>query len=100
MAYPANHTFSRPVPRDPADEYVHDKLFRIDRRDNALTINPAANNYVRTVSNDAPWDAVLESAGVAVLGQLPGSVGLMARAAYVRSALRPASQGEGRARFR
>jgi hypothetical protein len=103
MAAPANHHFSRPVTADPSDQYAEDKLFRVDRAHNALTINPGANNYVRTVTDDPgslQWDQALQAVGVAVLGQLPGAAGVAVRAAYIRSALRPAGQGGGRPRFR
>jgi hypothetical protein len=104
MAYPPNHTFSAPVELHLDEAWNHARLFSIDWRHNALDVNTGriSGSHVVTVTDDpgTPWDEALQSAGIAVLGQLPGNVGLMARAAYIRSALRPASQGEGRARFR
>jgi len=90
------YTFSRPVPRDPADEYTEDKLFSIDRRHNALDINLGANNYVVNVSDDIQWDQALVGAAVSVLSQMPGNLPLQGRAALIRSAMR----GDGRGRFR
>lgn len=92
------YTVSRPVPRDPGAEYVHDRLFRVDRRCDALTIDPSANNYVRTVSDDddSQFRDAIEAAGADLLGQqFPYT-----RAGFVRHTLRPASQGAGRDRWR
>jgi hypothetical protein len=98
MAYAANHQFTRPAPRDPADEYVHDPLFAQDRRYNALTINPPANSYVRTVTDDPDdqFDDAVRAAGADLLG---GQY-LYARAGFVRRAVRPVSRAEGRGRRR
>lgn len=97
MAYPPNHTFSPPVPRDPADEYVHDKLFSINRRDNALNVNPSANNYVHTVADDSDenLDFIRDQILAGMFSYVPGVYHQ-----YVRDALRPASRGEGRGRYR
>jgi hypothetical protein len=94
-----NHTFSAPVELHEDDQFRRARLFGIDRKDNALTINPHANNYVRTVTNDVQWDEAIQGAAVSVLSQIPGAA-LPVRAAYIRSALRPASQAAGRGRFR
>lgn len=91
MAYPPNHTFSRPV------ELHEDKLFSIDRRHNALTVNPVANNFVREV-NDGPgnWEMLAEQAAAqAVSGAMP-NLAVQARGALIRSSLR----GDGRGRWR
>ena len=93
-----NYRITRPAPRDPADEYVNDPLFTEDRRHNALEINPRANNYVRTVTDDPDdqFDDAVFAAGADLLGaQYP-----YARAGFVRRVLRPASRAEGRARWR
>jgi hypothetical protein len=90
----SNYTFTK---HDP-DCYVHGKLFGVDRRDNALTINPHANNYVKTVT-EAPlsdWDDVFASAATSILSGVPGVPSVMLHSAYVRSALR----GHGRGRDR
>jgi hypothetical protein len=99
------YTISRPVRYGTDPEFDHAVRFAVDKRDNALMpVLSASNNYVRTVSNDpddfSQWDEALESAGVQVLSQMPGSIALQARAAYTRSALRPASRGLGRDRWR
>lgn len=90
----SNYTFTK---HDP-DRYVTDKLFRVDRRDNALTINPRANNFVRTVTDEplSNWDAVFASAATSVLSGVPGVASVMLHSAFVRSALR----GHGRGRDR
>jgi len=93
-----SYKISRPAPRDPAGEFVHDPLFSVDRRHNAVDINPRVNNYVRVVSSD-PDEQMLDAVravGAHILGpQYP-----YARAGFVRSALRPASRADGRGRFR
>lgn len=98
----ANYSISRQVPRDPAGEYVHDNLFRADRRDNSLTVNPRANNYVKTVSDEplSDWDEVFASAATSVLSGVPGVPSVMLNGAYARGALRPSSRGLGRGRDR
>lgn len=89
----ANHHFSKPT------ELHEDKLFRIDRAHNALTINPHANNYVRDVT-DGPgnWQMVTEQAGAQILSSaFPHSnLAVQARGALIRSSLR----GDGRPRER
>jgi len=94
------YKISRPVPRDPAEEFVHDPLFSIDRRHNALDINPRANNYVRVVSNDDPWRSAIELGAAVTLGRLPEALGVAVNSAAIRSTLRASSRGEGRSRFR
>jgi hypothetical protein len=93
-----NYTISRAVPRDPASEYTKDELFGTDRRHNALTVNPRANNYVRTVTDnpDDQFDDAVYAAGADLLGQRYP----YARAGFIRRALRPASHGAGRDRWR
>jgi len=95
---PGSYRITRPAPRDPADEYVHDKLFTEDRWHNALEINPRANNYVRTVTDDPDdqFDDAVYAAGADLLGQRYP----YARQGLVRRALRPASHGAGRDRRR
>jgi hypothetical protein len=97
-----NHTFTRAVPRDPSEEMVQDKLFRVDRRDNALTINPRANNFVRTVTDEplSNWEQVFASAATSVLSGVPGVPSVMLNGAYARGALRPSNRGLGRGRDR
>ena len=85
----SNYTFSQPA------EIQHDELFRVDKRVNGLTVNPN-NSYVRQVDEDDQMDDALRAAGADLLGgQYP-----YARAGFVRGALRPASHGAGRGRFR
>ena len=90
-----NHTFSK---HDP-DSYRADPLFSIDRRHNALTINPNGS-HVRVVSNDTDGDDQLDDALRAAGADLLGGQYPYARAGFVRGALRPASRGAGRGRFR
>lgn len=95
MAYPPNHTFSKPV------ELREDKLFTIDRRHNALTINPGANNYVRQVDDTgSPWTSAAELGAATTFGGAPGALGVAVNSAAVRSVLRPSLQGAGRDRWR
>jgi hypothetical protein len=93
------YKITRTVPRDPASEYVHDPLFRTDRRDNGLTINTGhiSGSHVRTVSDDSAenWQFIRDQIVAGKFGYLPG-----VHQAYVRDALRPASRGQGRARNR
>ena len=95
MAYPPNHTFSRPV------ELNKDELFSIDRRHNALVIDPHANNYVRQVDDsESPWTSVAELGAAITFGGAPGAVGVAVNSAAARSVLRPSSRGDGRGRWR
>ena len=98
MANAPNHTFSK---HDP-DMYAEDKLFTVNRRDAALNVNTGhiSGSNVVVVTDDPQWRQALELAGVQVLSQMGGNVALQARGAYIRSALRPASLGGGRDRFR
>jgi hypothetical protein len=81
----------------PDQAFEHARLFTIDRRHNALNINPGANNYVRTVSDDDDqMNDALRAAGADLLGQQYP----YARAGFVRAALRPSSRGGGRDRWR
>jgi hypothetical protein len=93
----ANHRFSRPVELNEDDEFKQARLFMQNRRINGLDINPrvSGGNVVTVTDDDQLDDAV--RAGLADL--LGGRYGY-ARAGFVRGALRPASRGEGRARFR
>lgn len=104
MAYPPAYTFSKPVSYSADPEFDHAVRFAVDKRDNALMPELRAHgSHVVNVSNDPggiQWEQALQSVGAAVLGQMPGNAGLMVRAAYIRSALRPAGQGAGRDRFR
>ena len=95
-----NHRFSRAVPRDPADEYVHDPLFSINRRVSGLNVNAGhiSGSHVVEVGDDPPGQ--LDDAIRAGLADLLGGQFPYARAGFVRGALRPASQGAGRGRFR
>ncbi|HET9081118.1 MAG TPA: hypothetical protein VFO01_11480 [Trebonia sp.] len=99
-----NHTISRPVPRDPADEYVHDKLFRMDRRYGGLDVDTGriSGSHVVQVTDDGgiQWTQAAELAGAQFAGLAGGDVAMMARSALVRSTLRPVSGGGGRPRFR
>lgn len=93
----ASYQFTK---HDP-DSYRADPLFKLDKAHNGLTVNiPAHASHVVTVT-DGPsqWEQVAELAGTQFLGHVPG-VALAARSAYIRSSLRPASQGSGRDRFR
>jgi hypothetical protein len=98
MAYPPAYTFSAPV------ELREDKLFSVDRKHAALTVNiPAHASHVVTVTDEpGQWTAVAEQAGAQVLSSAwPGSnLALQGQAALIRSALRPASRGGGRDRWR
>lgn len=91
---PANHTFTKPV------EIRRDELFSVDRAHNALVLNPAVNNHVRTVDNTSPWESAAELGAAELFGRAPGALGVAANSASVRSVLRPAGQGAGRGRFR
>lgn len=97
----ANHHFSAPVELHEDEEFGQTRLFTQDRRYAALDVNTGriSGSRVVTVSDDIQWDQALESAGAQVLSQIPG-VATQARAAYIRSALRPASRGDGRDRWR
>ena len=99
MSYPPNHKFSRPAGLHEDEQFKEARLFSIDRRHNALNVNPGANNnFVRTV-NDEPlsdWQQVWESAATTILPGVPGVPGATLSGAYVRSAMR----GQGRDRWR
>jgi hypothetical protein len=94
-----SYTFSRPVPRDPADEYVHDKLFSTYRRVNGLDINPGriSGSHVVTAADDSDenLDFIRDQIVAGVFGYVPG-----VHQQYVRDVLRPASRGQGRDRWR
>jgi hypothetical protein len=91
----ANHTFTK---HDP-DNYRPGELFHVDKRVNGLTVN-LHNSYVREVTDEpGQWEQVAEQGAAQFLGNVP-NVGLPASAALIRSALRPASQGGGRGRWR
>jgi hypothetical protein len=98
MAYPSPYTFSKPVEIHEDDEFEHARLFSIDRRHNALDINPGANSYVRTVTNEplSDWGQIFETAATSVLSGVPGVPSVMLSGARLRSSLR----GEGRDRWR
>ena len=87
------YTISKPV------ELAGDPLFRTDRRIGGLDVNTGriSGSYVVTVSHDGDQlDDALRAVGADLLGaQYP-----YARAGFVRGALRPASRGDGRPRFR
>ena len=90
-----NHTFTR---HDP-DSYRADPLFTTDRRYAGLDIRTGhiSGSHVVNVSDDGDQlDDALRAAGADLLG---GQYGY-ARAGFVRGALRPASRGGGRGRFR
>jgi hypothetical protein len=81
----------------PDQAFERAELFTIDRRHNALILNPGMNSYVRTVSDDDDqMNDALRAAGADILGQQYP----YARAGFVRSALRPSSRGAGRDRWR
>lgn len=82
-------------PRDPAEE--HKELFRTGRRYSSPDFNPAANNHVRTVSDDGAenWATIREQVTSGLLGYIPG-----VSQAFVRDSLRSASRGLGRGRDR
>jgi hypothetical protein len=90
----ANYKITRTVPRDPADEFAHDKLFSTDRKHNALDVHPrmSGGNVVTVSDDDDQMIDAVRAAGADLLG---GQYGY-ARAGYVRRALRPASRAEGR----
>lgn len=88
------YTISRPV------ELAGDPLFRTDRAHAALVLNPAVNNYVRTVDNTSPWESAAELGAAMTFGGAPGALGVAVNGAVVRSVLRPAGQGAGRSRWR
>lgn len=88
------YTFTK---HDP-DQYGHDKLFSTDRRHNGLNINPHANNFVKTVTDEplSNWDAVFASAATSVLSGVPGVPSAALHGAYVRSAMRGLGRGRDR----
>jgi hypothetical protein len=98
MATP-NHHFSRPAEVRQDDEIARAQVFSIDRRYNALDIRTSSLNggHVVTVGEGADQlDNAITMAEADILGgRYP-----FARAGLVRRALRPASDGAGRARFR
>jgi hypothetical protein len=91
-----NYKITRTVPRNPASEYVHDPLFSVDRKHAALDIHTGFISGLPVDDGDDQLDDALR-AGVADLlgGQYP-----YARAGFIRGALRPASRGAGRGRWR
>jgi hypothetical protein len=93
------YRISREVPRDPAEEIVHDRLFTVDRRDNGLDVNTGhiSGSHVTTVSDDSAenLDFIRDQIAGGLFGFVPG-----VHQQYVRDALRPASRGQGRARWR
>jgi hypothetical protein len=96
----ANYHFSKPVELHEDDEFRQARLFMRDRRANGLDVNTGriSGSHVVEVSDepdDQLYDA-LRAAGADILGaQYP-----YARAGFVRNALRPASRGAGRDRWR
>jgi hypothetical protein len=93
----ANHRVSKPVELNTDREFDHAVKFAMERRYAALMpVIRATSPGVIVVSDDpTQWDNVLEQAGADLLGRYPGTY-----AAYARDALRPASRGAGRGRFR
>jgi hypothetical protein len=87
----SNHTFSRPA------ELREDKLFTIDRRHNALNVNPAGS-HVKMVTDDglSEWEIAAEGTAVSVLSGVPGVPSVMLHGAYIRSALRGGGRGRDR----
>ena len=78
-------------------EFEQARLLSVDRRHNGLNVNPGANNYVVTVSDDDDQlDDALRAAGADILGQQYP----YAHAGLARHALRATSQGAGRPRWR
>jgi hypothetical protein len=93
------YSIRREVTRDPAEEYVQDKLFTTDRRYNGLDVNTGhiSGSHVRTVSDDSEdnWRYIRDQVAAGLFGYIPG-----VHQAFVRDALRPASRGGGRDRWR
>lgn len=96
-------SFSKHDPDNHRQDETWDQAvrFSVDRRHNAVVPNPGANNYVRTVDDtESPWTSAAELGAAITFGQAPGALGVAVNSAYARSALRPASRGEGRDRDR
>ena len=90
---------TRPVPRDPADEFTRDGLFSTDKRVNGLNIDTGriSGCHVVEVSDDGDQlDDALRAAGADLLGAQYG----YARQGFVRAALCPVGHGAGRERWR
>jgi hypothetical protein len=94
-----NYTISRAVPRDPADEYAHDQLFSTTRKYAGLNIDTghiSGGNVVTMSDEPDQFDNAVSMAAADVIGgRYP-----FARAGMIRRALRPASHGAGRDRWR
>jgi hypothetical protein len=93
----ANHHFTKPA------EVQRDELFAQTRKYNGLNVNiPVHASHVVDVTDTAgiQWEQAAELAGAQFANMLGGDVALQARSALVRSALRPASNGGGRGRWR
>jgi len=94
----SNHRFSAPVELHADDEFDHAVRFAVDKRDTALVpVLNASNSHVRVVSDDSDenLDFIRDQIMAGLFGYVPS-----VHQKYVRDALRPASRGVGRDRFR
>lgn len=98
MAAP-NHHFSAPAEIRQDDAFRDAREFAIDRRYNALDISTSSlsGGHVVTVGEGADQ---LDNAIAAAEADFLSARYTYARAGLIRRALRPASDGAGRARFR
>ena len=99
MASPPPYTFSRPVDLHHDEEFEQARLFSVDRRHNGLSVNPGriSGGHVVTVADDSDEnvDFIRDQIVAGMFGYVPG-----VHQQYVRDALRPASRGQGRDRWR
>jgi hypothetical protein len=98
MASPPPYTFSRPADVHTDPLFDHAVRFAVDKRDAALMpVLRTAPPGVVTVADESEdnWQTVRDQVAAGLFGYLPGT-----HQAYVRDALRPASRGAGRGRFR
>ena len=91
-------TFSRHE-LHPDQEFEQARMFSVDRRHNALNVNPGrlSGGHVVTVADDSDenLDFIRDQIVAGMFGYVPG-----VHQQYVRDALRPASRGAGRDRWR